>query len=65
MATERPRFTIIVSEEMLKQIDDYRFTNRIGNRTQAVNALIRLGLVALEKEKAASAEEPDSGFASP
>ena len=44
MATERPRFTITVSKEMLRQIDDFRFSNRYSTRTTAVNERLRLGL---------------------
>lgn len=49
MPTEKPRYTITVTEEMLKEIDDFRFENRFSTRTQATNELIRLGLEALKK----------------
>lgn len=49
MPTEKPRYTITLSEEMLKQIDDFRFENRYANRTQATLELIRIGIEALEK----------------
>lgn len=51
MATEKPRYTITLDEEMLKKIDDFRFENRFPNRTQATLALIRLGIEALEKQQ--------------
>ena len=57
MATERPRFTITVSEEMLRQIDDFRFTNRYSTRTTAVNELLRLGLEAYEKQQSQAAQK--------
>lgn len=57
MATDKPRFTITVPEEMLKQIDDFRFANRYATRTQATNELIRLGIEALERKMK---EERDS-----
>ena len=28
MPTEKPRYTVIVDEELLRQIDDFRFENR-------------------------------------
>ena len=44
MATEKPRYSITVDEEMLKEIEDFRFNNRFPNRNQATIELIRLGL---------------------
>ena len=60
MATDRHRYTVSVDDEMFQKIEDYRFDNRYNTRSEATVALIRLGLEALEKEKVASAEEPDS-----
>lgn len=51
MATDKPRFSITVDEEMLKQIEDYRFEQRFPNRNQATIELIRLGLEKLNSEK--------------
>jgi metal-responsive CopG/Arc/MetJ family transcriptional regulator len=48
MPTEKPRFTITVTEEMLKEIDDFRYENRYPTRTQAVNELFRIGINALK-----------------
>ncbi len=50
MPTDKPRFSLTVDAEMLKQIDDFRFENRYPNRTQATIELIRLGLESLEKD---------------
>lgn len=52
MSTERPRYTITVTDEMLKAIDDFRFENRYPTRTEATNELIRLGLEAIEAMEA-------------
>ena len=62
MPTTKPRFTITVSESMLKEIDDYRYVNRYPTRTQAVNELFRIGLKAIEKNmvKMDSDEETQS-----
>ena len=51
MPTEKPRYTVIVDEELLRQIDDFRFENRYPSRSAATLDLIRLGLEALEKKK--------------
>lgn len=51
MPTEKPRYTIIVDEELLKEIDDFRFENRYPSRSAATLDLIRLGMEALKKEQ--------------
>ena len=51
MPTEKPRYTIIVDHDLLKQIDDFRFENRFPSRSAATQELIRRGLDQLEKEK--------------
>ena len=51
MPTEKPRYTVIVDEELLKEIDDFRFENRYPSRSAATLALIRLGMDALKKEQ--------------
>ena len=50
MPTNNPRFCITVSSEMLAEIDDYRFENRISSRSQATVELIQRGLDALNEE---------------
>lgn len=51
MPTEKPRYTVIVDEELLRQIDDFRFENRYPSRSAATLDLIRFGFEALEKKK--------------
>lgn len=57
MPTQKPRYTVIVDEEMLKKIDDYRFENRFPSRSAATIELIKLGMERLEKEQAAKQKE--------
>lgn len=47
MPTSNPRITFTLSDELLKMVDDYRYTNRIKNQTQAIIALINKGFEAL------------------
>ncbi len=54
MATQRPRYTVSVDEELFKKIEDYRYENRFQTRSEATVELIRLGLEALEKEQKSS-----------
>lgn len=58
MPTEKPRYTITMDEELLKQVDNFRFENRYATRTQATLELIRLGLEKLKDEQA-NAEKSD------
>ena len=51
MPTEKPRYTVIVDEALLKEIDDFRFENRYPSRSAATLALIRLGMDAPKKEQ--------------
>jgi len=50
MPTEKPRYCITVDDELLKEIDDFRFSNRYNSRSQATLDLIRLGLQALKEQ---------------
>ena len=50
MATNRPRYTVSVDEELFKRIEDFRFEKRFQTRSEATVELIRLGLEALKKE---------------
>lgn len=58
MPTEKPRYCITVDDEMLKEIDDFRFGYRYNSRSQATLELIRLGLEVL-KEEASNQQKPD------
>ncbi len=61
MPTEKPRYSITVDDEMLKEIDDFRFNNRYNSRSQATLEIIRLGLQVLrEREKAKMTQENKS-----
>ena len=50
MPTEKPRYTVIVNPETLKQIDDYRFENRFPSRSSATVELIRIGIKTLAEQ---------------
>ena len=52
MATNKPRYTVSVDDEMFQQIEDFRFERRYQTRSEATVELIRLGLEALKKEEA-------------
>jgi len=52
MPTEKPRFTVVVDEELFEKIDDFRFENRYPSRSAAALDLIRLGVEVIEKRAA-------------
>ena len=54
MPTNNPRITFTISDELLEQVDEFRYSNRIKNQTQALIALINRGFEAL----AGTSEEP-------
>lgn len=51
MPTNNPRFCITVSEDMLEEIDNYRFDNRFASRSQATVELIRIGIETLKNNE--------------
>jgi len=57
VATEKPRFCITVDDDLMKEIDDFRFHNRYSSRSKATIELIRLGLAALKEENSDTSEE--------
>ena len=57
MPTEKPRYCITVDDEMLKEIDDFRFENRYNSRSQATLDLIRMGLQCLKKKEKAETND--------
>jgi len=59
MPTEKPRYTIIVDHDLLKQIDDFRFENRFPSRSAATLDLIRRGIEQLRKEQETSRKDSD------
>ena len=59
MPTEKPRYTIIVDDDLLRQIDDFRFENRFPSRSAATLDLIRRGIEQLRKEQETSRKDTD------
>lgn len=47
MPTKNPRVSFALTDELLREIDEYRYTNRIKNQTQAIISLINRGLEVL------------------
>lgn len=47
MPTDKPRITITMSNEQLERIDEYRYSGRMKNQTQAILSLIDKGFDVL------------------
>lgn len=58
MPTTNPRITFTVSEELMKEIDEYRFKHRMKNQTQAIVSLINIGLESFMEKPA----QPEAMF---
>lgn len=52
MPTDKPRITVVVDDEMLQQIEDFRFENRYPSRSASMVELIRLGIEQIRREQA-------------
>lgn len=60
MPTQKPRYTVVVDQELLKEIDDFRFENRYPSRSAATLELIRLGIEQLKKERNHESSQEES-----
>jgi metal-responsive CopG/Arc/MetJ family transcriptional regulator len=40
----KPTITLTIDEELLKDLEDFQFDNRIKNRSQAIDTLLRKAL---------------------
>ena len=50
MPTEKPKIILVLENDLLEKIDDFRFDNRINSRSKAIRQLIDAGLKASEKK---------------
>lgn len=51
MPTEKPKIILVMEDDLLRRIDDYRFENRINSRSEAIRRLIEAGLDLPESSK--------------
>jgi metal-responsive CopG/Arc/MetJ family transcriptional regulator len=49
MPTKKPKLIMVMEDELLTRIDDFRFENRINSRSEAIRQLIEVGLKVLSK----------------
>lgn len=60
MATNKPRYTVSVDNEMFQEIEDFRFEHRFQTRAEATVELIRLGLKALQEEQKSTSSKDNN-----
>lgn len=48
MATDLPRFTITVDDELFEFIEDFQHRNHYPNRSMAINAILQAGAEVLK-----------------
>jgi cytochrome c553 len=53
LATRENRLPIMLSDQEIREISEYRWRNRVKSQTEAARQLIAKGLKASEQEKAA------------
>ncbi len=56
MRNQLPTMTIVVSPELLEQIQDFRFVERIESKSEAMRKLVELGLRCYEQGKSNTSE---------
>lgn len=54
------KLSIVVSDEMMNRIDDYRFGNRIDKKQTAVIEILEAGLNAIEGKAQTRGEDTQS-----
>lgn len=50
MPTDKPKILLLIDENLLKRVDDFRFDNRINTRSEAIRRLIEESLKNYEKK---------------
>jgi len=50
MVDKKPQILLTIDEDLLRQIEDFRYGNRIPTRTEAIRMLIAEGLKASKKD---------------
>ena len=65
MPTNKPRFTIVIDDELYQKVNDYRYTYRLRSQSEAICKLVEIGIKAIlmeeaEKQKAADSADAES-----
>lgn len=61
MPSDKNRVTILLDDDLSRQLDDFRFSHRYGSQGAAVRDLITAGLRSFERELGKDAERVGDG----
>jgi len=50
MPTDKPKILLTIDKDLLEQIEDFRFENRVNTRSEAIRRLIKEALKKYEKK---------------
>jgi len=50
MATDKPKILLILDDDLLRRVEDYRFENRVNSRAEAIRRLLEEALSRYEKK---------------
>lgn len=50
MPTEKPKILFVADEKLVQRINDYRFTERIESKSEAIRRLLEEALTKYEKK---------------
>lgn len=50
MPTEKPKIIFVADNDLLKRLDDFRYSNRIPTKSEAIRRLLQEALEKYEKE---------------
>lgn len=65
MATDKPRYSITVDDDLFDAIEDFRFQYRFQTRNDATVALIRMGLEKISENTHEEVNEKVRSFKNP
>ena len=67
MATEKPRFSLTMDEEMVKNVEEYQNRKGLSTKSKAIQELVESGLAALNEagELSEMEKSPDPAAAGP
>ena len=55
MATDKPRFTVILEHDIANGVEEYWHSNRLKNKNAAINDLLRSAFDSIERESTQTA----------
>lgn len=54
MGTDKPKFSVIVDQDILDKIEEFRYVHKLRSKSAAAAELIKIGLATIKKEDSKS-----------